>query len=196
MRPVISYHTSRKWWFRWIRTLSWFSWRYYWFVWMLFLLSLGLLIWCLKKPIEKPVCNASTQLELIQRLEDQLQHCCVCQRENQSNAALLPCNQEQTSGGEGVTERHHGLGNSPGTVTVSFDMKNQPDKIEIFYEGRLLASSNSIPGNDNGFVGGWNRAGCCNSLSFYYPAREKFCIVRITGPEKNTQWDYTLGCPQ
>jgi hypothetical protein len=67
-----------KWWFRWIRTLSWFSFRYYWFVWLLFLISLGLLIWCLRKPLEKQVCNASASMNLINRLEDQLEHCCNC----------------------------------------------------------------------------------------------------------------------
>jgi hypothetical protein len=198
MRAVISSHTSKKWWFRWIRTFSWFSWRYYWFVWLLFLMSLGLLVWCLRKPLEKQLCNAGASMELISRLEDQLEHCCNCQPEtasNQPNGPLLPCNQEQASGGAGVTERHHGLGNSPGTVTIVYDMQNQPDKIEVFYEGRLVASSNSIPGNDNGFVGGSNSAGCCNSLSFYYPAREKFCMVRVTGPI-GTSWSYTLGCPQ
>jgi hypothetical protein len=148
--------------------------------------------------MEKPICNSGSALELINRLENQIEYCCDClPGNNQRNEIMLPCNEEQASGGDGKTENRHGLGNSAGTVTISYNMENQPDMIEIFYEGKLVASSQTIPGNVNGFVGAGNGAGCCGSIQFYYPAREKFCVVRITGDQlrSGTRWTYTLGCP-
>ena len=72
-----------KWWFRWIRTMNWFSFRYYWFIWLIFMMSICLVFLCLRKPVEKLVCNANPTMELINRLEDQLQHCCNCRGPNQ-----------------------------------------------------------------------------------------------------------------
>jgi hypothetical protein len=109
---------------------------------------------------------------------------------------LHPCDEEQVSGGDGITTTKHFLGENSGTVTIYYGMDTEPDKLEVFYEGKLICSTYSIPNNDNGFVGDGNAAGCCGSLSFFYHATgDRYCTVVLTGGD-GTSWHYTLGCPK
>ncbi|PWL32668.1 MAG: hypothetical protein DCO96_03735 [Fluviicola sp. XM-24bin1] len=106
------------------------------------------------------------------------------------------CDSESRSGGAGVTTNRHDLGNDPGLVHVHYDMKNVIDKMEIFHNGALVASTFDIPNNQNGFVGENIASGCCGTVSFNYSASgDKFCVVRITGLNR-TSWSYSLGCPK
>jgi len=110
---------------------------------------------------------------------------------------LVPCNTSSRSGNSGVTKTAHLLGQTSGTITINYDMKDIPDKIEVYYENNIVCSSYDITGNDNGFVGEMNGAGCCGSISFYYPATgNTSCVVVITGNHVDTGWDYILGCPK
>lgn len=109
----------------------------------------------------------------------------------------LDCSNTAESGGKGVTEKKHILGNTSGTVIINYDMKSVPDKLEVFYEGKLVASTRQIKGNVKGFVGASNDAKCCGSLSFDFKFnKEDFCKVRVTGGSSTTDWSYTLNCPQ
>ena len=109
---------------------------------------------------------------------------------------LVPCNTYTKSGRDGTTKTAHSLGQNSGTVTISYNMHNVPDKLEVFYENKSICSTFDIPRNVNGFVGGGNAAGCCNSISFYYPATgEQYCTVIVTGGTR-TDWSYALGCPK
>ena len=108
---------------------------------------------------------------------------------------LQPCDADTESGEDGITKTLHSLGQNSGTVTINYDMAGVPDKLEVFYENKRVCSTFDVPGNDNGFVGG-NNVGCCNSLSFYYPAKgDSFCTIIVNGGS-GTQWRYTLGCPK
>ena len=109
----------------------------------------------------------------------------------------FPCNADVKAGSDGITESlHYFQNNPPGNVTITYDMANEPDKLEVFHNGVLVASTKSVPGNNKGFVGGSNNGGCCGSLTFYYSAQgDNFCKVILTGGN-DTSWQYTLGCPQ
>ena len=108
---------------------------------------------------------------------------------------LIPCNTNTKSGNDGKTTTTHSLGQESGTVTITYDMREIPDKLEVFYENKKVCSTFDILDNKNGFVGG-NNAGCCNKISFYYPATgNSFCKIIVTGGE-STEWTYTLGCPK
>lgn len=63
-------------------------------------------------------------------------------------------------------------------------MYQQPDGMEVFYEGQLM-------GTTGGFVSG------AGSISFFYPGppRDTRCLIRVTGSGSGTAWDYTLNCP-
>lgn len=95
-----------------------------------------------------------------------------------------PCGVATPSGGNGVTETAHALGSNSGVVTVSYNMFSQPDQMDIFYEGNLVATT-------GGFVSG------SGTLSFYYagPPRAGTCMIRMTGSGEGTAWNYTLNCP-
>jgi len=109
---------------------------------------------------------------------------------------LIPCNTDTKSGGNGVTKTIHSLGKNSGTVTISYHMAGVPDKLEVFYENKRVCSTFDVSDNQDGFVGGQNSAGCCNKISFYYPATgDSFCTVIVTGGN-GTSWQYTLGCPK
>jgi hypothetical protein len=79
-------HVSKKFWFRSIRFGNWFSFRYYWFVWGIFLLSLLGLLYCLSRPLPQSECNESAVLDLIGRLNDQLDYCCNCREPEPAHA--------------------------------------------------------------------------------------------------------------
>ena len=109
---------------------------------------------------------------------------------------LVPCNVSTKSGGPGVTKTNHSLGQNSGKVTIRYDMLSVPDKLEVFYEGKRVSSTFDVRGNENGYVGGRNRAGCCGKISFNYSAGgDSFCTVVVTGLQ-GTSWNYTLGCPK
>ena len=97
----------------------------------------------------------------------------------------LPCNAATNSGGEGVTRNRHFLGDTPGTVTVSYDMYTQPDDLRAVYQDSILATT------------GGARSGT-GTLSFQWrPVPPDYSVeVIVTGPEAGTTWTYTVACPQ
>ena len=109
---------------------------------------------------------------------------------------MQPCNSQVSSGGEGVTENVHFMGSTSGNVTINYNTKNVPDKIEVMYMEKVIASTESIAGNDNGFVGEANNAGCCGKLNFPFASNgEEFVTVRVTGLG-STEWSYEIDCPR
>jgi len=151
-----------------------------WLWWLLCALLLALLLWCLLgTPCWCDLFRSSEQSEVVIPAIN-----------------VQPCNQQIASGGAGITENVHELGNEPGLVILNYDMANVPDFLQIFYNGNVVTSTQEIGGNEDGFVGGNNAAGQSGQISFYYDAKgSSQCLVRVTGPD-STQWQYLLGCPQ
>ena len=55
--------------------------------------------------------------------------------EEKKTPEVFNCNQENKSGGEGISSNKHFLGENSGKVSVSYNMESIPDKMEIFYDG-------------------------------------------------------------
>lgn len=114
---------------------------------------------------------------------------------NEKATSSIPCNSSNDSGGEGITTNLHFLGEKAGLVNIQYDMQSVPDKLEVFYEGQLVASTYDILGNNEGFVGGNMPTGCCGNLTFHYKKnKDDFCKVIITG-NNHTYWSYIINCP-
>ena len=170
--------------------LSWLD-RFYLFLkrlwWLIPMLSIIILILLLLRSCENQSC-----IDLNNRINniDSLLNNCDCKE-------LVPCNTATKSGGDGITKTAYSLGKHSGTVTINYNMKDLPDKLEVFYENKRVCSTFDISRNDKGYVGGSNSAGCCNSISFYYPSTgDNSCTVIVTGGGRTTEWFYTLGCPK
>lgn len=152
-----------------------------WLWWILNFILLSLLLWCL--------FGSACWCNLFSASPNSIHN-----DEEHYYGEAIPCNAQVASGGAGVTENIHELGTSSGTISVSYNMENVPDLLEVFYGGQLVASTQSVVGNDNGYVGGNNSAGCCGELIFAFDPRiSSQCKVRVTGPDSTT-WDYRVDC--
>ncbi|MGV0978826.1 MULTISPECIES: hypothetical protein [Weeksellaceae] len=177
--------------------MSKFFYKYWWLYYILLFSLLGLLIYSLLwkvnfKPYQDIINKKNTELvdareslkgkdRYIKNLEEQLAQCNLREKQN-----TVQCNAKVESGGQGMTETTHNLGNSPGRVVVNFDMMDVPDKIEVIYNGEVVATStNFVSGQGN--------------LSFNYqalPGQPNSCIVKMSAPEDGTIWEYVVNCPQ
>jgi len=97
---------------------------------------------------------------------------------------MLPCNVDAASGGEGVTRNRHYLGSKPGPVTILYNMRQIPDQMNVYYRGRLVATTNQ-PVSYNG------------RLSFDYQpeAGDYSVVIEVVGPRSGTEWNYRVECP-
>jgi hypothetical protein len=74
---IIANAIRRKWWFKWIRSANLFSFKYWWFIWILFLLLIFLIFYCcLRSQFVRT--TSDTNLEIIHRLNGQIDSCCDC----------------------------------------------------------------------------------------------------------------------
>lgn len=104
---------------------------------------------------------------------------------SQPQGRILACNQSTKSGGQGVTRNRHELGSTPGRVTITYDMKPNPDSLQVFYQRRPIAGT-------GGRVSGTGR------VSFdWRPVGSDYVVeVEVNGPGQGTQWNYTTSCPR
>jgi hypothetical protein len=110
---------------------------------------------------------------------------------------LTPCDVETVSGGHGVTKTNHVLGDTSGYVDLLYNMENIPDKLEVYYQGKLVISTHEINGNRNGFVGGNLASGPTATLKFKYEKdNDDYVLVVVTGSEQDTAWEYLITCPK
>jgi hypothetical protein len=201
MRSTNKY--TDKWWVNLIRFMNYLAYRFWWFVWITFII--GILAWFYFCPCNKNElfnCNYNNLKNSLNEINNNLNTCCNCSEEIDTRnnhdsinhkIKIQECNAKTNSGGEGITTTIHELGVKPGKVIIDFNTHNVPDKIEVFYENKLVASTNQIYGNDNGFVGGSNGIG---QLQFFYSQNiDKFCTVVVTG-NNDTDWQYIVNCPK
>ncbi len=106
------------------------------------------------------------------------------------------------SGSVGITVRAFDLGDKAGKAGFSYEMYTIPDRLDIRYNGKWVASTgipfdNSVvipncngSSSDNGFVSG------VGELVFDYdPAISRFVEVYISGCFDGTAWDVEPICP-
>lgn len=166
---------------------------YPWFWWLTILILLILLLCCLffncfcdtsATQKQAPIDNI-TKIEEERNLEIE-----------EPEEIIKPCNSDNKSGGEGITENVHTLGHKNGVVQIAYNMLHIPDKLEVYYENDMVASTSEIVGNNKGFVGGNLSSGCCGVIQFYYTRNnDDFCRIVITGLDE-TKWNYSISCPE
>lgn len=113
---------------------------------------------------------------------------------------LAECN-STISGSVGITVRAFDLGSKAGTAKFLYDMYSIPDRLDIRYNGKWVASTGNLfndnvlipncDGNQNGFVSGTGQ------LSFQYnPRISRFVEVYVSGCNSGTLWDVSSVCPE
>ena len=149
-----------------------------------FFLLIGLLIYAL---LWTPDLRLYTKT--INDLNNQLQYCNNKPINSETPDKVdntINCDATVQSGGTGETTTQHNLGKSSGTVVIEYNMKLLPDQINVYYDNVLVASSNGLVSGEN-------------SVQFKYTAvagKPTYCIVQISAPDDDTEWNYLLNCPQ
>ncbi|MNQ21849.1 hypothetical protein D3C85_349770 [compost metagenome] len=95
-----------------------------------------------------------------------------------------PCDDSSpvTSGGAGVTDTYVDFGPTAGSVGIRYQMYNIPDKLDVYQNGTLVATTGGPVTGDH-----W--------IYFAYdPARGRKSHIRITGSGK-TSWSFLHTCP-
>lgn len=108
----------------------------------------------------------------------------TCPGERGSEDNPRPCadGSTVTSGGAGVTDTYVDFGATAGRVGVRYQMYEIPDKLDVYQNGTLVATTGGPVTGDH-----W--------LYFNYnPAAGRSCHVRITGSGK-TSWSFLHTCP-
>jgi hypothetical protein len=105
----------------------------------------------------------------------------------QRPADAQPCDAETQSGGRGVTRTRHYLGPTPGPVFLNYNTLIEPDQINVYYRGRLVATTGGpVPGTGQLYFN-WQPTGS---------GPEAYVVeVEVIGTGITTRWRYTLGCP-
>jgi hypothetical protein len=104
------------------------------------------------------------------------------------------------SGSVGITVRAFDLGDKPGRAGFSYEMYTIPDRLDIRYNGKWVASTGTLFNNNtllpncngasDGFVSG------TGTLEFDYdPSVSRFVEVYISGCNAGTEWVVSPICP-
>lgn len=183
MKKVTYINRKEKWWFYATRRMNLFAFRFWWLVLLLFFLGLYLFYFFCSRDKDTNCEHYRMALNSTNRARENSSNCCNCLPPQ----GVIPCNTQTTeNGGQGYHENTHFLGDSPGKVRIQFDMYNQKDKMDVYYDNQLVAST-------NGVVAG------LGTLEFTYSAlsgKPKYCTIIMTAPESGTSWEYYLACPQ
>jgi hypothetical protein len=198
-------------------------WWFNWSIWILLLFALGYNLFIEQASDNNTCLNRNNLSRRVYDINKALETCCSCNtpppiEPPQAPLDTIPevqpplpppvkppplppppnatnCNEQTKSGGEGVDNNDVVLGTQSGMVSLAYNMESVPDKLEVFYEGNLIASTFTVYGNNNGYVGGDNQAGASGYLNFLYQYHsDQFVTVRVTGPQ-GTSWTYVVRCP-
>ena len=100
--------------------------------------------------------------------------------------SVNPCGVATKSGGPGITNTIHSLGENYGVVTVNYNMVTVPDRMDIWFDANPATDLPTV--TTGGPVSG------IGSLTFNKFSTTSTCYIRITGPS-GTAWTYTVNCP-
>ena len=172
-----------------------FFYKYYGIFYILFFLFTGIIIWLLlsgkrTELLENRMINAEKRLlncdcncnDVIDTLNSSNKQDTV-NREKPHN--IKPCESKIKSGLQGIDKTYVELGQNSGSVTINYDMLDQPDKLEVYYENKRIVSTFEVRNNENGFVGNHNRAGGVGVLKFNYVFNhDDFVKIVVTAPSE------------
>ncbi len=99
-------------------------------------------------------------------------------------ANTLQCGLSNDTGGGRLTEKYHEMGANAGKVRVTYDMYGVADRMDIYYQNQLLASTKTLVSGSG-------------ELSFnYYPVGGVTQIkVVMSSDGDGTSWEYLVYCP-
>ena len=155
-------------------------------LWWLLILLLLIIFWCCA--LANCFCSTNTHIVNENKIKDDNQ---------KEQSQIAACDVQTVSGGYGKTKTKHSLGENSGIVELIYNMKSIPDKLEVFYQDKLVVSTYDVKGNINGFVGGDLSTGPNGTLKFKYRKEKSDQVtVVVTGSNENTSWDYLISCPK
>ncbi|MDJ1173517.1 hypothetical protein [Roseofilum capinflatum] len=85
-------------------------------------------------------------------------------------------------GGRGFDSKTFNMGTTSGTVTITYEMCPNPDKLEIFYEGQIIESTGGLVSNSG-------------TLQAQFDGSSSQVEVVISAPNEGTEWAYLVFCP-
>ena len=89
---------------------------------------------------------------------------------------------QQESGGSETRTKTIQLTANQGTLRVSYNMFDVPDRLKIEHEGKILLDTQEVSGSD--------------TLSIPFSGKVARVTVTLIGNEiSSTKWNYTLSCP-
>ena len=115
---------------------------------------------------------------------------------------------EEKKGASEIVETYFNLGDHSGLVEITFDTRSAPDRIEVIYDGKLVAETRNpsfalFRNNDYRHLidKGYAQESVGSPLSFNYnydPKKPTLILIRVipNQEDKDTQWDYQVNCPK
>jgi len=192
-RHIVKLKRRESWWFYTIRDLNMFFYRYWLFMLLLFVALITLwFIFCFPCLKSNGKCNENREIsQSIDRIHKALENCCDCPDEQENinvpDTSARPCNSSETmQGGQGEFLKDYYLGSDPGTVHITYDMAHIPDKLEVFYNRKIVATTTDLVSE-------------YGALEFYYPAKPnepQFCTIKVSAPQARTVWQFFISCPE
>lgn len=200
---------KRSWWYKTFRSIGMFCYKYWWFI-LLLLIAAILFFWFYiykQKQKELEFCKkyATAEREL-RKLDSIINNCLSCNityidttklvidtlhppaidTSVVNNGPITACDfKKDNDGGQGQDETKYALGSKSGIVNISYDMVDEPDKMDVYYDGKLVATTSRLVSKTG-------------ALTFRYNAqigKPEYCIVIMTAPRDGTHWYYTVHCP-
>ena len=158
--------------------------------WLRWIILLILLLWLLKK-CTNIGANLSCHLKkwrLENKLEDlKLESDTLKNKIEENKVDIEPCSQRKANGFNRIDIQYFDLGEQSGKIKIHYDMYNEPDMLELFYDGELINSTyENVKGE--GYLT-WN---------YQYKKHKptNFMLKLIPGPAAGTRWIYSVHCPK
>lgn len=99
----------------------------------------------------------------------------------------LPCQatlEPSWGAGTGVQETYHNMGSTAGEVVIEYEMFNKPDRMDVYYKGRLAATTGTYVSNGGKLSFNYTPEGTVEDL-----------VIRVQGQEEGTSYVYRIFCP-
>ena len=158
--------------------------------WIKWILLLLLLLWLLKQctSLGKSFSCYVKKWRLENTLEDQkLQIDTLNNKIEENRIEDQPCAKRKADGFNHVDIQYFDLGQISGKVRVHYAMYDEPDMMEIFYDGELVKTTyETVKGE--GYLT-WN-------YKYKKHMPTNFMIKLSPGPAEGTRWDYSVHCPK
>lgn len=97
----------------------------------------------------------------------------------------LQCGMTNDTGGGARTEKLHEMGNKAGNVIISYDMYGVADRMDVYYQNQLLATTGSEVRNSGTLQLNYSPVGGVTQLK----------VVMTSTSGNSSSWEYLVNCP-